>query len=73
MSNLQVKKISVEGSTPFPLSGAFHNNRIFSAEKMYDEFPFVLWNLPPRERYKPWGFWLDRTLKAKSDLWGRFC
>ena len=42
----------------------------FSAEKMYDEFPFVPWHLPPMERHEPRGFWLDRTLKANFDHWG---
>src|SRR5260370_26731662 len=61
-----------ECSTPFPRPGSFHNNRPFSAEKMYDEFPFVPWHLPPRERYEPRRFWLDRTLNAKFDHRGEF-
>jgi hypothetical protein len=41
-----------KGSTSFPNSGLFHNNRNSSVEKMCDEFPFGLWHLPAWERHK---------------------
>src|SRR5947199_8894621 len=44
----------------------------FSAEKMYDEFPFVLRHLPPLEWHEPRRFLLARTLKAKFDHWSEF-
>jgi len=39
----------------------------FSVKKMYDEFPFVPWPLPPLERHERRKFLLVRTLKAKFD------
>jgi UDP:flavonoid glycosyltransferase YjiC (YdhE family) len=39
----------------------------FSAEKMYDEFPFVPRHLPPLEWHEPRRFLLARTLKAKFE------
>jgi len=66
------KKFALKVRRHFHTSSAFQNNRPFSAEKRCDEFPFVLWHLPHRERHEPRRFWPSQTLKAKIDHWGRF-
>ena len=77
---LSVGRPSVEhsGQKKFALNVRHHFHTLeyfiikvhFSAEKMYDEFPFVHWHLPPLERHEPRRFLLARTLKAKFEDWG---